>query len=104
MNLDCESDLPIERMLGLSWNPNTDGFMFSPRNKVSQGKNNDLLTTHQVLSKVMAVFDPLSFLLCFAVTVKTLLQEVGNLELIGMISYHWNFSSIEKHGGKNFNG
>ena len=69
LNLDLE-DLPVERLLGLQWNTETDAFRFS----VGSGKV--VLTKRGVLSQVSSVFDPLGVLAPFLFPAKYLIQTL----------------------------
>ena len=76
-DLSSSNDLPMERTLGLRWDPNADVFLFRLSSKVKPFQAQaELLTKRRLLSLVMSVFDPLGFLTCFSVTARIILQDV----------------------------
>ena len=76
-DLSSSNDLPMERTLGLRWDPNADVFLFRLSSKVKPFQAQaELLTKRRLLSLVMSVFDPLGFLTCFSVTARIILRNV----------------------------
>jgi len=74
-------DLPVERVLGLRWNPNTDTFGFHVKKEKTDFKGESAVTKRQVLKLVMSLFDPLGFLSNYIVQAKILLQDVWRTEI-----------------------
>eukprot|EP00117_Sycon_ciliatum_P010777 scpid92427/ scgid12535/ len=74
----ANTELPVERALGLRWNPNSDRFLFAVHpSRLNQLSDLSLRPTKRaVLSHVMSVFDPLGLLAAFTVTARVLLQDV----------------------------
>ena len=73
ISLDSRSTMPIERTLGLRWNPNDDIFVFTV---CEQQKKVSGCIKRFILSRVMSIFDPIGFLASFTVQAKILLQDV----------------------------
>ena len=74
----ANTELPVERALGLRWNPNSNRFLFPVHpSRLNQLSDSSLRPTKRaVLSHVMSVFDPLGLLGAFTVTAGVLLQDV----------------------------
>ncbi|XP_065178343.1 uncharacterized protein LOC135808982 [Sycon ciliatum] len=74
--VDLSSQLPVERMLGLRWDPNSDQFLF----QLNVTRREQLSAAHptkrSLLSIVMSVFDPLGFLAAFVIAARILLQDI----------------------------
>lgn len=66
------------RVLGVSWNPDSDSFFFSnkfPKLK-NDMKNNTEPTKRQILKVVMSLFDPLGLLAPLIIRAKILMQNI----------------------------
>ncbi|XP_062602662.1 uncharacterized protein LOC134264383 [Saccostrea cucullata] len=69
-DLDLSDDaLPLHQSLGLSWDLNTDNFVFTATNL------NSSFTRRGLLSAVSSIFDPIGFLAPFTVNGRMLLRE-----------------------------
>ena len=68
-------DLPIERVLGLQWNAESDTFQF---NTISVSKPH---TKRGILSVVSSLYDPLGFLSPLTFVAKVLLQALWRIEV-----------------------
>ena len=64
-------DLPLVKTLGVIWSPSSDQFFFSAAPLVEKS-----FDKKEVMSKISTLFDPLGFVMPFAVTTKILMQEV----------------------------
>jgi hypothetical protein len=69
LNLDF-NNLPLERVLGIGWNLQTDSFIFNPVVKTV------LPTKRNIVSAVSSIYDPCGFLAPFAFKAKLLIQEL----------------------------
>ena len=78
IEFDTETEMPVEKTLGLRWNPNCDRFSYGMGSKIRSTDTTELNTPtkREVLRLVMSVFDPLGFLACLIVSARVLLQEV----------------------------
>ena len=65
-----EGTLPVQRSLGISWNLDTDSFLFCPSAEVKPA------TRRGVLSTVNSVFDPLGFVAPITVEGKLFLRSL----------------------------
>ena len=74
VNLDLD-ELPIERALGVSWDPNSDMLTFKVVNK------NIPETKRGILSMVSSIFDPMGLISPIIVKVKLLIQEIWRRSL-----------------------
>jgi len=73
------SDIPIERVLGLWWNPEEDHLTFKLRfHKIRPDilSGNQVPTKREVLKLVMSVYDPLGFLCHLIIKARILQQEI----------------------------
>jgi len=68
-------DLPVERVLGVRWDPNKDVFCFRVK-KQTEGGSCLAPTKRLVLQIVMSLFDPMGYLANFTIQAKILLQDV----------------------------
>ena len=66
--------LPVERTLGLRWDPNQDCFLFIVHPARASPSSHP--SKRELLSIVMSVLDPLGFLAAFTVIARILLQDV----------------------------
>ncbi|CAG7786855.1 unnamed protein product, partial [Allacma fusca] len=79
VDLTAMAENPVQRVLGLIWNPSTDEFKFKlnfhkvPEDVVDGVK---LPTKRQVLSLMMSIFDPLGFIAHLVIKVKILFQFI----------------------------
>ncbi|KAJ8914853.1 hypothetical protein NQ315_014866 [Exocentrus adspersus] len=78
-NLDVDGEIPIERILGLWWDPKEDCFTFLTKfqkinSQVMEGKR--LPTKREVLRTVMSIYDPLGYITNFTIQGKILLQDI----------------------------
>jgi hypothetical protein len=83
-SLEAASELPMERVLGLLWDPSVDAFTYRlnfrhVKSSIIEGE--EVPTKRAVLSLVMSVFDPLGFLSHFTVKAKMLLQDIWKSEI-----------------------
>ena len=78
VDFGSDTEMPVERALGLRWDPNSDCFIFTVHPaRLEQISNTDFhFTKRSALSLVMSVFDPLGFVAAFTVTARVLLQDV----------------------------
>ena len=89
VNLDLD-ELPIERALGVSWDPNSDMLTFKVVNK------NVPETKRGILSMVSSIFDPMGLISSIIVKAKLLIQEIWRRtlgwdeELPGDLTDQWN--------------
>ena len=69
---------PTERTLGLHWNPESDVLCFHLSQSTAWRLEGDLTgaSKREALSIMMSLFDPLGFLLPFAIRARTLLQTI----------------------------
>ena len=74
VNLDLDK-LPIERALGISWDPNSDMLTFKVVNK------NIPETKRGILSMVSSIFDPMGLISPIIVKAKLLIQEIWRRSL-----------------------
>ena len=74
VNLDLD-ELPIERALGVSWDPNSDMLTFKVVNK------NIPETKRGILSMVSSIFDPMGLISPIIVKAKLLIQEIWRRSL-----------------------
>ena len=74
VNLDLD-ELPIERALGVSWDPNSDMLTFKVVNK------NIPETKRGILTMVSAIFDPMGLISPIIVKAKLLIQEIWRKSL-----------------------
>ena len=74
VNLDLD-ELPIERALGVSWDPNSDMLTFKVVNK------NIPETKRGILSMVSLIFDPMGLISPIIVKAKLLIQEIWRRSL-----------------------
>src|SRR2546430_915303 len=77
-------EMNIERVLGLTWNPNSDTLMFKFKfhkvdPSVVSGERRP--TKREVLSLIASVFDPLGLLTHFTIQGRILLQDIWRSEL-----------------------
>lgn len=97
--LNMERQKQTDKILGLYWNKNTDCFEFHVKfhkisNDVLEGRRSP--TKREVLSMVMAIFDPFGFLSNFTIFSKLLLQKTWKLcvqwdeQLPQQILVQWN--------------
>ncbi|XP_065181934.1 uncharacterized protein LOC135812491 [Sycon ciliatum] len=71
------TELPMERALGLKWDPETDQFNFRLSQRlVDQEAKSPRPTKRQALRMIMSVFDPMGFLSCHTLAARVLLQDV----------------------------
>jgi hypothetical protein len=78
------ADLPMERVLGLVWDPENDNFTFRLNfHKVKEDISSGSVTPtkREVLKLVMSIFDPLGFLSHFTMKAKVLLQSIWRSEV-----------------------
>ncbi|CAL8128513.1 unnamed protein product [Orchesella dallaii] len=78
-DLSLKTQLPVERVLGLKWDPNDDCFQFATSfNRVDKAVINGtrMPTKREVLKTVMSVYDPLGFLSHFVIKAKILYQKI----------------------------
>jgi len=68
-------DLPVERVLGIRWDINSDVFCFTVR-KQTEGRKYTSPTKRDVLKLVMSVFDPLGFISNYTIQAKMLMQDI----------------------------
>jgi hypothetical protein len=78
------AELPMERVLGLVWDPENDNFTFrlnfhKVKEEISSGAVTP--TKREVLKLVMSIFDPLGFLSHFTMKAKVLLQSIWRSEV-----------------------
>ncbi|XP_055522638.1 uncharacterized protein LOC129716826 [Wyeomyia smithii] len=77
-SLEMNSDLAMEKVLGMWWNTETDNF----RCKLCTDRNRDLLegitipTKRDLLRTLMAIYDPLGLIAHYLIYLKILIQEV----------------------------
>ena len=78
IDFNTTTELPVERTLGLRWNPNNDCFVFAvhPSRLQQISDPTQPVTKRSVLSHVMSVFDPLGFLSAFTMSARVLLQDI----------------------------
>ena len=81
-NLNCETGLPTERVLGMWWNSEKDEFTFKLNlhkvdSEIRDGKR--IPTKREVLSLLMSVFDPLGMIVHLIIKGRMLLQDVWKL-------------------------
>ncbi|VDI01284.1 Hypothetical predicted protein, partial [Mytilus galloprovincialis] len=70
-DLDLESDSkPLQRSLGLSWDVNTDNFLFQ------LSSENKPITRRGILSTINSLYDPLGFLAPVIIQGKLLLRKI----------------------------
>ena len=69
--LDLENGLPMERVLGVVWNPELDSFVL----KIKQ-TSHDEKTQRQVLRFISSLYDPLGIIAPFILRAKVFLQEL----------------------------
>ena len=74
VNLDLE-ELPIERALDVSWDPNSDMLTFKVVNK------NIPETKRGILSMVSSIFDPMGLISPIIVKAKLLIHEIWRRSL-----------------------
>ena len=69
-DLEPESDLPVERALGVAWNTEADSFVIrlKPRKPVD--------TQRQILSLVFSIYDLLGMVALFTLSTKVFLQHI----------------------------
>ncbi|CAG7729101.1 unnamed protein product, partial [Allacma fusca] len=84
VGLGVGEERPVERVLGLYWNPNSDAFSFKLAFEkvdpdVVSGKR--VPTKRDILKLMMSLYDPLGFLAYFVVKAKILFQKVWRLGL-----------------------
>jgi hypothetical protein len=82
-DLNLESQLATERVLGMFWDPNSDEFSFQLRiDKMNQLLDGSKIPTkREVLRVVMSLYDTLGFLANFTVHAKILLQEIWTTKI-----------------------
>jgi len=83
-DVNMDTELKTERVLGLHWNPKEDLFTFkfkANRIPASILKHERSPTKREVLRIVMALYDPLGFLSFFIVKAKILLQDIWRTDL-----------------------
>ncbi|VDI13730.1 Hypothetical predicted protein [Mytilus galloprovincialis] len=68
LDLECDSK-PLQRSLGLSWDVNTDNFLFQ------LSSENKPITRRGILSTINSLYDPLGFLAPVIIQGKLLLKE-----------------------------
>ena len=86
-DLQKTTDLPVERVLGMSWDPNSDCFKFNVKfSKCDPAvlTCSKLPTKRDVLKIAMSVFDPLGLLCHFTIVVRILMQDLWKENL------HWD--------------
>lgn len=73
INLD---DKTIHRILGLSWNPDSDSFIFKLKMMDDFEEPSKRPTKRQILKIVMSVFDPLGLIVNFTIRGRIIIQDV----------------------------
>ena len=76
VNLDVESQQPLEKTLGLQWDTSSDKLKVKISNSRLTAAQQPIITKRGALSIVMAVFDPLGLLTGFTVRARVLLQDI----------------------------
>ena len=72
---DLDKNLPDEKTLGLTWNPNSDELCFDVK------INNQSLTKRGILSTIFSIYDPLFIVSPALVKAKTIFQKTCSLSL-----------------------
>ena len=77
VDFSSESDMPVERALGMRWDPNCDFFIFSLSDQRWQRlQETAFFTKRAILSNVMSIFDPLGLVAPITIVPRVLLQDV----------------------------
>jgi len=75
--LDADSQLPSERVLGLWWNPESDVFTFRFNEiKFDKQISNGKPTKREILKMMASVFDPLGIIAHFTVKARIIFQNI----------------------------
>ncbi|CAG7725500.1 unnamed protein product, partial [Allacma fusca] len=77
--IKSESQYPVERVLGVQWDPNSDAFIFKVKfHKVPSEilLHERIPTKREVLKVITSIFDPLGFISNYHIKGKILLQEI----------------------------
>lgn len=85
------------KVLGISWNQETDRLSFPLKHDVVSSTNRKL-TKREAVHLIAQIYDPLGFVLPYTVTGKVLLQTIGKSEADWTRSYMTTSAASDVHG------